>query len=112
MRLRMLKTVRGAADGVSLKDYVEGSEHEIGGNFRADDLAQAFINASYAVEVKPEAKKPPAPPPSPPKLPAKDEKPPEQPPAPVADAAPTAPPAPAAPKADKPVQPKNKNAGK
>lgn len=49
MKLVMLKTVRGAEDGVTIKTYEEGKEYEIGGHFRADDLAKAFLRDGVAV---------------------------------------------------------------
>lgn len=48
MKLRMLKSVPGAIDGMNVKTYEEGEEYEIGGDARADDLARAFLKGKFA----------------------------------------------------------------
>jgi hypothetical protein len=51
----MLSTRRGADDGVTLRTYHEGTEHDLSATPRALDLAQVFIREGWAKEVKPPA---------------------------------------------------------
>jgi hypothetical protein len=48
VKIRMLKTQRGAEDGFTLRTYEEGHEYEIGGTQRADDLAAVFLHEGWA----------------------------------------------------------------
>ncbi len=79
MLLRMKKTVRGAADGITVVQYVEGQSYELGGSMRADELAQVFMKQGWAEVVGAEAPKakasPPPPPPPPPSVVVADEPP-------------------------------------
>lgn len=55
MRVRMLSTKNGADDGVTVRTYLAGQEYELPATSRGLDLAQVFVKAGWAQEVKPEA---------------------------------------------------------
>lgn len=58
MKLKMLKSVRGAHDGMHVISFDEGSVHEFGPEARSLELAKTFLREKWAVEVKAEEKKP------------------------------------------------------
>lgn len=51
MRLRMLKSVRGSQDGISLLDYVAGESYDIANTQRGLELAAMWIREGIAEEV-------------------------------------------------------------
>jgi hypothetical protein len=51
MRIRMLKTVRGAEDGFTVREYLIDTEHELSGTARAQELAEVFLREGWAEEV-------------------------------------------------------------
>lgn len=52
MKIRMTKTVRGAADGVTVITYEAGKEYELGETPRALDLALALMAEGWAEELQ------------------------------------------------------------
>ncbi len=48
MRIRMLKTTRGAADGFTVQTYEAGQSYELPETLRAMDLARVFMAAGWA----------------------------------------------------------------
>ena len=55
MKIRMSRTQRGAADGVTVITYEAGQEYELGESPRALDLALVFLGQGWAEEVRPRA---------------------------------------------------------
>lgn len=65
MRIRMLTTQRGAADGFTLATYEAGREYELPDTPRGKDLIQAFLRERWAeLADVPPATAPSAPPPT------------------------------------------------
>lgn len=56
MKIKMLKTEKGAADGIRVAEYKEGTVHDLGHSPRALELAHAFVKMGSAVPEEPEAK--------------------------------------------------------
>lgn len=54
MKIRMLSTQNGSLDGIRVKEYAVGTEHDLTSTPGARDLAKAFVGARMAIEVKPE----------------------------------------------------------
>lgn len=52
MKIRMLKAVPGSLDGIRVTVYESGKEYDLTGTDGARDLAQAFVGARMAVEVR------------------------------------------------------------
>jgi len=54
MKIKMLKTVPGSLDGIRVTTYEAGVEYELGNSAGARDLAQALVNARFAIESPPD----------------------------------------------------------
>lgn len=52
MRIRMLSTLPGSPDGVTVRLYVAGSEHDLGATPGQLALARAFVSAGFAEEAE------------------------------------------------------------
>lgn len=55
MKIRMLSTQNGSLDGIRVKEYHVGAEYDLSGSAGGRDLAQAFVGARMAVEIKGDA---------------------------------------------------------
>ncbi len=51
MRIRMKTTIRGAEDGIHLRDYVAGEAYDIAETLRGQDLASTFLREGWAEKV-------------------------------------------------------------
>jgi len=54
MKIRMLTTVPGSIDGIRVKTYDAGTEHDLSASPGARDLAKALVNARMAVALPPD----------------------------------------------------------
>lgn len=55
MRIRMLSSRPGSPDGVAVRLYAAGTEHDLGATPGELDLARVFVAAGFAEEVAPAA---------------------------------------------------------
>lgn len=51
MRIRMLKNSKGADDGFTVRDYLEGTDHNLGHSVRAIELAHVFVKEGWAEQI-------------------------------------------------------------
>lgn len=58
MRIRMTKTVSGADDGVTVRQYLSGTEYVLGPMPRAEELALVFLREGWAELAEPVADRP------------------------------------------------------
>ena len=52
MKIRMKSTQKGAIDGIHVAEYLAGEEYDLSASKGARELAQAFVAARMAVEVR------------------------------------------------------------
>jgi|GEM_PF-6890419 len=51
MRIKMTRTEKGSIDGINVRTYEAGSEHDLTASHGARALAGAFVGADMAVEI-------------------------------------------------------------
>lgn len=53
MKIKMLSTRRGAADGITVETYEAGQVYELPPTIRGRELGDVFLREGWATEVKP-----------------------------------------------------------